>query len=96
MDPQKKQESESKQSQRVFLKDIWQFREKDINLFVQVELKTEIVYNKYILVRACDSSGSTYVEFDRRTHLENKAWYCLRRFKVFGDKDYGFVASQQQ
>jgi hypothetical protein len=58
-------------------------------------MKTKIVSNKYILVKSCDSSGSTYLEFDSRTHLESGAWYCLRRFKIFEDKEYKFVASQQ-
>lgn len=78
------------------LKDIYKYQERNVNLFVQVETKTTINCGKYILVRACDSSGASYLELDKRCHLENKAWYCLKKFKVFGDKEYGFVVSQQE
>jgi hypothetical protein len=67
-----------------------------VNLFVQLHTSTAITASKYLLVRAADKSGSTYLEFDRRAQLEDKTWYCLRRFRVFGDKKYGFIASQQE
>jgi len=49
-----------------------------------------------MLVKAADKSGSAYLEFDRRAQLEDRTWYCLRRFRVFGDKKYGCIASQQE
>ena len=82
--------------QRILLKDLHLHWEKDVNLFVQVHTKTSIASKEYILMRVSDSSGSTYIEFNLRARLENKGWYCLKDFKVFGDKQYGYIASQQK
>ena len=68
------------------LKDIHNYMEKDVNLFVKLYTNTTVTANKYLLVRAADVSGSTYIEFDKRAQLEDRTWYCLREFRVFGDK----------
>jgi len=80
----------------VYLKDIYLYREQDVNLFVQIHINTTEAAGNYMLVKAADKSGSAYLEFDRRAQLEDRTWYCLRRFRVFGDKKYGCIASQQE
>ena len=63
---------------------------------MQVQLKSVVHHMTYYLCKVADFTGSTMVEFNPMTNLEDKAWYRLEGFVVWGDKTYGFVAAQDK
>ena len=69
-----------------------------MTFIVRVNIQTAIRKEKYLLCKVSDLSGSTYFEFQPETadKLQDKAWYSLIAFRVFQDRDYGFVATEEK
>lgn len=73
-----------------------EYQELEASFCVFINLKTKIAKENYFLCKVADETGSTYFEFEPKMdkHLTDKSWYKLIGYRIFGDRDYGFIASQ--